>query len=299
MNKLFIALIAAVSLTAGMADSAQACYRGAARRAACCQTYCCPVAQQCCTVMKTCQKVVYQQKQYTCYRTCYEPVWEQKTVTATRYVPETRYRQCVETVCRPVYETAEREVCYTVCKPVKEMRTVQVCSGHWEMQNVETCMPNACDPCAPAAEDGEAMPRMEAGDDREASRVREVRAANRHEESAIHGMQDGDRSAHPPGAVHGVQARAVSDDGELRALRGEAGSVHGDALRAAGGDGASPGQSMLPRAFVLRKLKTGRQIVGGVSRRRLSAVQRRKSATTANRRRESPPTIPIPGYPRS
>ena len=56
---------------------------GAARNA-CCRTCCAPVAQQCCTVMKTCQQVVYQQKQYTCYRTCYEPVWEQKTVTAVR-----------------------------------------------------------------------------------------------------------------------------------------------------------------------------------------------------------------------
>ena len=109
-----------------------------------------PSPQQTCTVMQTCQKVVYEPKQYTCYRTCYEPVWEQKTVTAIRYVPETRYRQCVETVCRPVYETAEREVCYTVCTPVKEMRTVKVCGGHWEMQNVESCMPNPCDPVRPA-----------------------------------------------------------------------------------------------------------------------------------------------------
>jgi hypothetical protein len=71
-------------------------------------------------------------------------------VECVRYVPETHYRQCVQTVCRPVYETAEREVCCTVCKPVKETRTVRVCCGHWETQNVECCVPNPCDPCAPA-----------------------------------------------------------------------------------------------------------------------------------------------------
>ena len=149
MNKLFGFLIVAVVWLAGMANTVEACYRGAARRV-CCQTTCCePVAQQYCTVMQTCQKVIYQQKQYTCYRTCYEAVCEPKTVTCTRYVPETRYRQCVQTVCRPVYETAQRDVCYTVCRPVTEMQTVQVCSGHWETQNVESCTPNCCDPCAP------------------------------------------------------------------------------------------------------------------------------------------------------
>jgi hypothetical protein len=151
MNKLFGVAIVAVVLWAGMANGVEACYCGAARRAVCCQSCCRPVAQQCCTVMKTCREVVYQQKQYTCYRTCCEPVWEQKTVTAVRYVPETRYRQCVETFCRPVYETAEREVCCSVCKPVKEMRTVNVCSGHWETRQVTCCVPDPCNPCAPAA----------------------------------------------------------------------------------------------------------------------------------------------------
>jgi hypothetical protein len=150
MNRLFGALIVPVVLLGGMASTVEACYCGAARRAVCCQTCCTPVTPQYCTVMKTCQQVVYQQKQYTCYRTCYEPVWEQKTVTGVRNVPETRYRECVQTVCRPVYETVEREVCCTVCKPVKEMRTVRVCCGHWEIQNVECCAPNPCDPCAPA-----------------------------------------------------------------------------------------------------------------------------------------------------
>jgi hypothetical protein len=148
-----ISLVAAVVLLAEMVGTADACYCGAGRYAACRRVCCAPVAQQCCTatvtVMKTCQKVVYQQKQYTCYRTCCQPVWEQKTVTATRYVSETKYRECVETVCRPVYETAEREVCYTVCKPVKYTQTVKVCGGHWETRQVQCCTPNPCDPCAP------------------------------------------------------------------------------------------------------------------------------------------------------
>jgi len=140
----------AVVLLSGMVGTVEACYCGAARYAVCCRTCREPAPQQCCTVMKTCQQVVYQQKQVTCYRTCYEPVWEQKTVTAVRYVSETQYRQCVETVCKPVYETAEREVCYTVCKPVKFMQTVKVCGGHWESREVECCTPKPCDPCAPA-----------------------------------------------------------------------------------------------------------------------------------------------------
>ena len=119
-----ISVAVAIVLLVGMAGAVQACSCGAGRYAVCRRACCTPVAQQCYTVMKTCQQVVYQQKQYTCYRTCYAPVWEQKTVTAVRYVPETKYRQCVETVCRPVYETIEREVCYTVCKPVKQVQTV-------------------------------------------------------------------------------------------------------------------------------------------------------------------------------
>jgi hypothetical protein len=150
MNRLSGVLVLAVVLSGLMASSAQACYCGAARRAVCCYYSCCPATCQTYTVMQTCQKVVYEQKLYTCYRTCCVPVYEQKTMPAVRYVAETHYRDCVEVVCRPVYETAYRDVCCTVCKPVKEVRTVRVCCGHWETQNVECCVPNPCDPCAPA-----------------------------------------------------------------------------------------------------------------------------------------------------
>ena len=55
-----------------------------------------PVPEQCYTVMKTCQQVVYEEKQYTCYRTCYGPVWEQRTV-----------RRCV-TCPKPTTASASR-----------------------------------------------------------------------------------------------------------------------------------------------------------------------------------------------
>ncbi len=140
----------AVVWLAAMASTATACYCGVGRYAVCCHACCAPVAQQCYTVMKTCQQVIYEQKQYTCYRTCYEPVWEPKPVTAVRYESETKYRQCVETICKPVFETAEREVCYPVCKAVTYLRTVKVCGGHWETREVACCVPQPCDPCAPA-----------------------------------------------------------------------------------------------------------------------------------------------------
>ena len=85
-KQLEISAIVAMILLAWAASAAEACYCGATRYAACRRACCCPVTQQCCTVMKVCPQVVYQQKKYTCYRTCYEPVWEQKTVTAVRYV---------------------------------------------------------------------------------------------------------------------------------------------------------------------------------------------------------------------
>ncbi len=144
-----MSIVAAVILLAGLSGTVEACYCGAALGLL--PPGVLRPAQQCCTVMKACPQVVYQEKQYTCYRTCYEPVYEQKTVTAVRYEYETHYRECTETVCRPVYETAEREVCYTVCKPVREMQTVKVCSGHWETREVECCKPQTCcNPCGPA-----------------------------------------------------------------------------------------------------------------------------------------------------
>ena len=275
MNRRFSALVfLAAVLGVGMVNSAEACYCGGAQCAACCWTSCCcTVPQQCCTVMQTCQKVIYEPQRHTCYRTCYEPVWEQKPITCVRYVPEVHYRQCVETVCRPVYETHEQQVCYTVCQPVKEMVTVPVCSGHWETHNVPCC--SSCCARARAArvampEDG-AMPGLEAGDHPAAGRVRSLRAADDDENGALHDLQIGARAADFPSAVHGLQARAVSDDDPLRSLRAQAGGLHRDVLRAAGGHRASAGASMLSGAVVLRRMWLRPLTISGNSecRRRL------------------------------
>ena len=143
MRRLLAMSAGALMFLAVAATTAEACYCGATRyrtcRKACCLAVDC-APQQCYTVMKTCQKTVYEQKQYTCYRTICEPVYEQKTVEAIRYVSETRYRDCVETVYKPVYETQQRQVCYTECKPVKYMQTVKVCTGRWETREVEPCL---------------------------------------------------------------------------------------------------------------------------------------------------------------
>lgn len=144
------AAAAVVVLLLGLTSTVEACYCGAARYAVCRRACCTPVAESCCTVMKTCQQVVYQQKQYTCYRTCYEPVYEQKKVMAVRYETETKFRQCVDTVMRPVYEQAEREICYRAIKPVKTTQTIKCCGGHWETRQVEACASDPCEPCAPA-----------------------------------------------------------------------------------------------------------------------------------------------------
>src|SRR5579863_4538829 len=101
--------ILAVVLAAVSAETADACWCGAAKFrccAGCCDTisYCC-TKQQCHTVMKTCKEIVYEKQNYTCYKTCYETVCEPRTIDCVKYVPETCYRQCEYTVCRPVWET--------------------------------------------------------------------------------------------------------------------------------------------------------------------------------------------------
>ena len=81
MKKLTIAGMLAVMLgVAGMAETVFARCCGAdrcARRRP--GSFRESVAEVCCAPT-TCQRVVYEQKQYTCYRTCYEPVCEKKTV---------------------------------------------------------------------------------------------------------------------------------------------------------------------------------------------------------------------------
>jgi hypothetical protein len=145
MNRLSIALIAAAVLLGVAPEMANACYCGAARSAACCTAE----PQKCCTVMKTVQKVVYEEKLYTCYQTRYQEIWEYKTISTVRNVPQTYYRDCIQVITRPVYKRVDREVPCTISKPVEETRTIKICSGHWETQSMDCCEPDPNNPNAP------------------------------------------------------------------------------------------------------------------------------------------------------
>jgi hypothetical protein len=144
MSRLSNALIAAVALLGGMVGTADAFYCGAARWAACRS----PEPQQCCTIMKTCQQTVYEEKLYTCYRTCYQPIWEYKVVSGVRNVPQTHYRDCIQIITRPVYKEVVRQVPCLISRPVEETRTIKICTGHWETQNMVCCEPDPKDPSA-------------------------------------------------------------------------------------------------------------------------------------------------------
>lgn len=124
-------------------SSANASYCGAARCHHCRQACC--GCQQCCTVMKTCEEVVYDEQVQTFYKTVYEDVMETKTVPCVKYVEETQYRCVPCTVmqprppanCAPVKAcgpcAAEdlvpvqicRKVPYTVYRPVCAEQPVQ------------------------------------------------------------------------------------------------------------------------------------------------------------------------------
>ena len=87
MRRLLGLPLMAVVLLAIGASMADACYCGAARyrccRCACCApAECCECGQCCCTVMKTCKEVVYEQRQYTCYKTCMSGCASRRRLTA-------------------------------------------------------------------------------------------------------------------------------------------------------------------------------------------------------------------------
>jgi hypothetical protein len=117
MRRLFVMMALASLLQVFVATTADACYCGAARHR------CCKPA--CCTATKTCEEVVYEEKQITLYKTVYEEVVDKVVVDAVKYVPETEYR-CVK--C-PTSQPNEAGCCQP-CAPA-------------------TCAPTAT--CAPAA----------------------------------------------------------------------------------------------------------------------------------------------------
>ena len=99
-------LVAVLFLLSGVGSVAEACYCGAARYGLCRRSCCCtvatsPCAQQCCTVMRTCQEVVYDEVQQTCYKTVYEEVVEKVTIDAVKYVEERAYHCVPCTIMQP------------------------------------------------------------------------------------------------------------------------------------------------------------------------------------------------------
>ena len=123
MRRLFGALAIAVSVLLIGASTAEACYCGALRyrcgRGACRSAADCTCCQQCYTVMKTCQQVVYEPREVTAYKVVYEEVVEKKTVDAVKYVEETRYRYAPTTILQP------RAV--PCCEPVEGCAPVECC----------------------------------------------------------------------------------------------------------------------------------------------------------------------------
>jgi hypothetical protein len=110
--------------------TAEACYCGITRLR--CPRVCCqPTCQmQYCTVMTTCQKVVYEEKECTFYKTVFEDVVDKKTVPATKFVEDTAYRCAPFTgyVPKPAAacESAKPACAPATCgAPCNEMMSVQ------------------------------------------------------------------------------------------------------------------------------------------------------------------------------
>ena len=127
MRRFLLGLLSMVAVAAvATPERASASYCGAGRIHCCrCCTCCC--CMQCCTVMKTCQEVVYEEQEQTFYKTVYEDVVEEKKVPCVKYVEETQYHCVPCTVMQPRPPA--------ICAPVKpcgpcateEMCPVQIC----------------------------------------------------------------------------------------------------------------------------------------------------------------------------
>jgi hypothetical protein len=125
-------LLALAASTADAAFCGAACYRRCAP--ACCGCTCCE--QQCHTVMKTCQKVVYEEHQVTLYKTVYVDVKEKKMVPGVKFVEETEFRvvpvttwQTKEVECpQPSCGCGSCNACQAAsCAPAKCVQKVAVC----------------------------------------------------------------------------------------------------------------------------------------------------------------------------
>jgi hypothetical protein len=113
-------------LVFGIGSVADACYCVAARH--CHRRPCMSWEEPCCVVnvMQTCQEVVYEEQQQTCYKTVYAEVVEKVPVEAVKYVEGTAYHCAPCTVMQPCQPPA--------CGPTR------------------TCAPAACGEAAPCGE---------------------------------------------------------------------------------------------------------------------------------------------------
>jgi hypothetical protein len=93
MRKISIFFLLAAMLWLTGIGTADAGYCGITRLR--CHKQCCckvPCQMQCFTVMKTCQKVVYEEKECTFYKTVFEDAVDQKKVPTTKFVEGVAYR---------------------------------------------------------------------------------------------------------------------------------------------------------------------------------------------------------------
>lgn len=116
-------------------SAAEACCCGIARLR--CRQICCPppCQMQYFTVMKTCIKTVYEEKECTFYKTVYEEVVENKTIPTTKFVEDKAYRCAPFTglvpkpaaACEPAKPACEPAGCGAPCNemmPVQCLRKV-------------------------------------------------------------------------------------------------------------------------------------------------------------------------------
>jgi hypothetical protein len=130
MKKIVGVAVAAVLFEIFVSSAANACYCEANRirrsRACCCRETC---QTQCFTVMKTCQKTVYEEKECTFYKTVYEQVVDKKPVDTTKFVEGVAYKCAPYTgmvpktpdACAPAKPPCAPAQCESAMTPVQCM----------------------------------------------------------------------------------------------------------------------------------------------------------------------------------
>ncbi|MGQ9575821.1 MAG: hypothetical protein ACUVUC_10925 [Thermoguttaceae bacterium] len=124
---LALCLAAALAVAPSTADAG---YCGAARYRCCKPAHgrgdCAVCKPQCCTLMKTCQEVTYEEKELTTYQTVFEELKQTNTIDTVKYVPETEYRIVCTTVSQSREVDCPRPCCDPGAKPTKCVQQVPV-----------------------------------------------------------------------------------------------------------------------------------------------------------------------------